>query len=602
METLQEIQQELSSIDVQVKNLLDRKEQLLQLQDQLQQEIVQQAKWSGTDWSSDSNFTWSNQLLQISRDTFGIENFRQYQLEAMNVTLSEIDCILILPTGAGKSLCYQIPALLSQGFTLVISPLVSLMQDQIISLKLKGVEGVEMLSAETEPSHTKAVYQRMLSDNEGILKILFVTPEKIGKSKRFLSNLEKANNCNRLARIVVDEVHCTSQWGNDFRPDYKALGVLKRQFPSVPLLGLTATASEAITQDIKTILSLSTCCMIFRGSMTRVNLIYEVRQKPSSHTDTINDMVSLINDKFRNQSGIIYCCTRKESETVASDLVSKGIHAAFYHADMEMSERSSVHRHWIENKVNVIVGTIAFGMGIDKPDVRFVIHHTISKSIENYYQESGRAGRDGQLARCILYYRPLDAFKLSCMVFMEQTGQKNLYKMLQYCNNIKTCRRKLIADHFVDNIASCNCSICDTCSNSSNVISSDQNEICHFILRTIQQATDGDVNLTPLKIVKNIQKHFSNLDIFMIEKVIVTMTLRGLLKENLHFTPYSTICYLIAGMKASTSKQENFKFVVDTFENASMKRQAPKEIARSSSKKLKRQNAVVDDRDVVTID
>ncbi|MGH0190549.1 UNVERIFIED_CONTAM: hypothetical protein FKN15_047558 [Acipenser sinensis] len=250
----------------------------------------------------------------------------------------------------------------------------------------------------------------------------------------FMSNLEKAYNAGLLTRIAVDEVHCCSQLGHDFRPDYKVLGILKRQFPSVPLIGLTATATKSVLKDCEEILCLKDTITL-SASFNRPNLYYEVRLKPSSTEDFTEDIVKLINKRYKDQSGIIYCFSQKDSEYVSVNLQKRGIKAKPYHANMEATEKSNVHKEWNENKLQVVVATVAFGMGIDKPNVRFVIHHTMSKSMENYYQESGRAGQDDRNADCILYYSFVDIFKVSSMVVMEKVGQQKLYQMVSYCQD-----------------------------------------------------------------------------------------------------------------------------------------------------------------------
>ncbi|POI29114.1 hypothetical protein CIB84_007136 [Bambusicola thoracicus] len=346
------------------------------------------------------------------------------------------------------------------------------MEDQLMVLDQLGISAT-LLNASSSKEHVKWVHAQML-DRNSQLKLLYVTPEKIAKSKMFMSKLEKAYQAGCLARIAVDEVHCCSQWGHDFRPDYKSLGILKRQFPCAPLIGLTATATNHVLKDAQNILHIQKC-ITFTASFNRPNLYYEnsvahvyyvfeVRHKPSNNEDFIEDIVKIINGRYKGLSGIVYCFSQKDSEQVTVSLQKLGIKAGTYHANMDAKYKTKVHKGWAANQIQVVVATVAFGMGIDKPDVRFVIHHSMSKSMENYYQESGRAGRDDQKADCILYYGFGDIFRISSMVVMENVGQEKLYDMVSYCQNMNKCRRVLIARHFDEVWESANCNrMCDNC-------------------------------------------------------------------------------------------------------------------------------------------
>ncbi|BAF28927.1 Os11g0708600, partial [Oryza sativa Japonica Group] len=381
----------------------------------------------------------------------------------INAIMSGRDVLVIMAAGGGKSLCYQLPAVLHDGITLVVSPLLSLIQDQVMGLAALGIQAY-MLASTTNKEVEKFVY-KALDKGEGELKILYVTPEKISKSKRFMSKLEKCHHAGRLSLIAIDEAHCCSQWGHDFRPDYKNLGILKVQFPSVPMIALTATATNKVQIDLIEMLHIPRCVK-FVSTINRPNLFYKVFEKSPVGKVVIDEIANFISESYpNNESGIVYCFSRKECEQVAKELSERGILADYYHADMDVISREKVHMRWSKSKLQVIVGTVAFGMGINKPDVRFVIHHSLSKSMETYYQESGRAGRDGLPSECILYYRPGDVPRQSSMVFYENCGLQNLYDIVRYCQSKRSCRRGAFFRHFGEAAQDCN-GMCDNCTSS----------------------------------------------------------------------------------------------------------------------------------------
>ncbi|CAN9508022.1 unnamed protein product [Ophioblennius macclurei] len=510
-------------------------------------------RYDGTD------FPWSPDVEQHLKNSFQISKFRPLQLRAINLTLAGRDVFLVMPTGRGKSLCYQLPAVCSKGFTLVITPLVSLMEDQIMSLKSVEIPAV-YLNASSSRADAKTIMAGM-TDPKSPFKLLYVTPEKVAKSKLLMSRLEKAYQSNLLSRIAVDEVHCCSQWGHDFRPDYKLLGILKRQFPLTPLLGLTATATSSVLQDCQKILCVPKPVTI-TASFNRTNLCYQVRLKsPDSHA-SIADISSLIKSKYKDQSGIVYVFSQKDAEMVASELQKSNIAAYPYHANMNPEDKTRVHRKWTSNKIQVVVATVAFGMGIDKPDVRFVIHHSMSKSIENYYQESGRAGRDDRPADCIVYFGFTDIFRISTMVVMENVGQQKLLQMVEYCQNVDRCRRSLMAVHFdeVWDDQGCN-QMCDTCQHAQDYSTVDISQHARQVIQILELAASSQEKLTPLKLVeawmgKGPAKHRKTMDTTTLsrvnaEAVIVRLLVEGYLKEDFSFTPYTTHFYMKLGRKAA---------------------------------------------------
>lgn len=568
---LQNVEQQLSEVSNQIEVLLNKQSSLQEKGRYLRKHLqaIAEQQNSSHDWSSE-RFSWSTELRGKCQSVFGIKTFRSNQLEAMNTTLSGLDCMLILPTGAGKSLCYQLPAVISPGITLVISPLLSLMEDQVMCLEKLDICAV-MLNASTPKEVNTSVLADMVK-KPCKLKLLYVTPEKLAKSKRFMNKLEACYKAGLLSRIAIDEVHCCSQWGHDFRPDYKFLGILKKQFPKAPILGLTATASTQVLVDVQKILQIPHA-QVYKGSFNRPNLHYSVREKPASHDECVDAISKLIKTKYSGQSGIIYCFSRKDTASVTSDLNSRGVKSACYHADLEHGQRSRIHNLWLSNKVQVIVATIAFGMGIDKADVRFVIHHSLSKSIENYYQESGRAGRDGAPADCVLYYRLGDVFRQSCMVFTEATGLEKLYNMVAYCiNTSSVCRRTLLASHFSEvwNDSSCN-EMCDRCSDDSagrpekSQDFSDGSEV-QLVYEILDKAASKDVRLTSQKVlealtgkgaVQNRGEGSSKLSRSECELLIASLLLEGAIREDFHFTPYSTISYLVIGNRKHSVTQKS---------------------------------------------
>ncbi|CAO2614048.1 RecQ-like DNA helicase BLM, partial [Lemmus lemmus] len=398
------------------------------------------------------NFPHTKEMMKIFHKKFGLHNFRTNQLEAINAALLGEDCFILMPTGGGKSLCYQLPACVSPGVTIVISPLRSLIVDQVQKLTSFDIPATYLTGDKTD-SEAANIYLQ-LSKKDPIIKLLYVTPEKVCASNRLISTLENLYERKLLARFVIDEAHCVSQWGHDFRQDYKRMNMLRQKFPSVPVMALTATANPRVQKDILMQLKILRP-QVFSMSFNRHNLKYCVL--PKKPKKVAFDCLEWIRKHHPYDSGIIYCLSRRECDTMADTLQRDGLAALAYHAGLSDSARDEVQNKWInQDGCQVICATIAFGMGIDKPDVRFVIHASLPKSVEGYYQESGRAGRDGEISHCLLFYTYHDVTRLKRLIMMEKDGNShtkethfnNLYSMVHYCENIAECRRIQLLAYF----------------------------------------------------------------------------------------------------------------------------------------------------------
>ncbi|XP_024030043.1 mediator of RNA polymerase II transcription subunit 34 isoform X1 [Morus notabilis] len=556
LEELLDVEVEIQDVEEQIKTLLERQERLYERQSELKA-LLEASKGSlhqvkeGTsttveNWSGP--FAWDSEADDIRFNVFGISTYRANQREIINAIMSGRDVMVIMAAGGGKSLCYQLPALLRNGIALVVSPLLSLIQDQVMGLAALGISA-NMLTSTTSKDEEKFIY-KALEKGDGDLKILYVTPEKISKSKRFMSKLEKCHHAGRLSLISIDEAHCCSQWGHDFRPDYKNLGILKTQFPKVPVIALTATATQKVQNDLMEMLHISRCVK-FVSTVNRPNLFYMVREKSSVGKVVIDEIAEFIQEFYpNNESGIVYCFSRKECEQVAKELRARGISAEYYHADMDVNDREKVHTRWSKNKLQVIVGTVAFGMGINKPDVRFVIHHSLSKSMETYYQESGRAGRDGLPSQCLLYFRPADVPRQSSMVFYENSGLQNLYDIVRYCQSRRQCRRSSIFRHFAEPLQDCN-GMCDNCALSSEATEMDASCYAKLIISLLQDVQENDQRLTMLQLVDKIKsKHKEvgpDLKREEMEQLVIQLILDRVLKEEFQHTAYATNAYVTIG-------------------------------------------------------
>ncbi|SJL83579.1 ATP-dependent DNA helicase RecQ [Vibrio palustris] len=389
----------------------------------------------------------------VLRDVFGYQTFRVGQQEVIDAAIAGQDSLVIMPTGGGKSLCYQIPALVLEGITLVISPLISLMKDQVDQLKANGV-AAECVNSTMTREALQSVYSRIHS---GQLKLLYVSPERV-LTRDFLERLDTMH----ISMIAVDEAHCISQWGHDFRREYAALGQLKQRFQHVPMMALTATADDATRSDILSRLSLIEP-HVYLGSFDRPNIRYTLMEKHKP----VAQVVRYITTTQRGQCGIIYCGSRKKVEMVTEKLCNNHIRAAGYHAGMETDERAWVQEAFQRDDVQIVVATVAFGMGINKPNVRFVLHFDIPRNIESYYQETGRAGRDGLPAEAVMLYDPSDINWLRRMLDEKEDGpqkQVETHKLnaMNSFAEAQTCRRQVLLNYFGE-YREKPCGNCDVC-------------------------------------------------------------------------------------------------------------------------------------------
>lgn len=387
---------------------------------------------------------------------FGYDAFRPGQRQIMEMALAQQDVLVIMPTGGGKSLCFQLPALLQPGLMIVVSPLIALMQDQVESLQNNGIGATFLNSTLTG----QEVYQRHQQILQGKIKLLYVAPERL-LSEYFLPFLDEVKQQVGISAIAIDEAHCVSEWGHDFRPEYRQLITLRQRYPDLPMMALTATATERVREDITQQLNLRSP-YIHIASFNRPNLYYEVRPK-TKHT--FGEILQIIREN--SGSGIIYCQSRKRVEEVAYKLQQNKIDALPYHAGMADADRTNNQTKFIRDDVNVMVATIAFGLGINKPDVRYVIHYDLPKNLEGYYQESGRAGRDGEISRCTLFFSYGDKSTIEYIIDQKNSeqekriAQQQLRQMISYAEAVD-CRRTVQLSYFGE-IFPGDCGQCDNC-------------------------------------------------------------------------------------------------------------------------------------------
>ena len=410
-------------------------------------------------------------MYDILQKYFGYTTFYPLQEEIIREALKRRDIFVLMPTGGGKSLCYQLPAMIFEGITIVFSPLIALMKDQVDGLLADGIPAVFINSSLSYEEIAKR--RRDLCSNA--IKILYIAPERLVMPEflQFLQGL-------KVSLFAIDESHCISEWGHDFRPEYRQLKTLKEKFPDVPVMALTATATPRVQEDIISHLRLPEC-RVFKASFNRKNLYYQIRPKEHPYHQilqyletrravlfSLRSMQAMPLSEAKNDSGIIYCQSRKTADSLAASLQSDGYRALPYHAGLTPEVRNENQERFIRDDVEIIVATIAFGMGIDKPNVRYVIHYDLPKSIEGYYQETGRAGRDGLRSDCILFFSYGDKFKIEHFIEQKEdekdreAAYRQLRELVQYCES-HVCRRRVLLAYFGERYEEPNCGHCDVC-------------------------------------------------------------------------------------------------------------------------------------------
>jgi len=514
-------------------------------------------------------------MEKLLKKYFGYDEFRPLQKEIIQNTLDGKDSFVLMPTGGGKSLCYQLPALKFDGITLVISPLIALMKDQVDNLLSCGIKA-EFINSTLSPNEINDISQRCLNKE---VKILYIAPERLAlpSFQEFLNKLD-------ISLIAIDEAHCISEWGHDFRPDYGNLSQLKKIFPGVPLMALTATATEKVREDILYQLEMKKS-QTFLSSFNRENLNISVIEKKQAFSKLVN-----ILDRYKNKSVIIYCFSRNDTEDLEKNLKLNGFSARAYHAGLSPEKRKKTQELFIKDKVNIIAATIAFGMGIDKPDVRLVVHYSFPKTLEGYYQEIGRAGRDGLPSECVMFYTYADTRKHNFFINqiydnnLQKRAQEKLDDVLNFCE-LSSCRKKHLLAYFGEELKEKKCGNCDMCLVERETI--DASEITKKILSAIIRTDNrfGRNYIIDLLLGKKIQRIKRNshdsLSVFGIVKnyeenelsqIINQLIELGLISKTIDSYPILKITKKGANFLDGNKKLEIEKPKIDIITNKAIKK------------------------------
>ena len=415
----------------------------------------------------------------VLKNVFGYDEFREGQGDVIHHVCHGGDALVLLPTGGGKSMCYQIPALIRAGTGIVVSPLISLMQDQVEQLKALGVKAAYLNSTLSQEDQA-SISEQMVSNQ---LDLLYVSPERL-----LQFGFQQTLRTTEVALFAIDEAHCVSHWGHDFRHDYRALGQIKARFPDIPVIGLTATADIATQSDILTQLQLNDP-LVYKGSFDRPNIRYRVMSKYKAFEQVVTYV------KQQEGSGIIYCNSRAKVDDLHAKLFKQGFRCAAYHAGMDADERELVQRQFLSDKIDIVVATVAFGMGINKSNVRYVVHHDVPRSVESYYQETGRAGRDGLESEAMLLFDEKDAARVRQWIEQGEQADRNAIELQKFAameafSEAQTCRRQVLLNYF-SQFSDSACGNCDICLDPPTMIDGlvISQKVLSCILRLSQQAS-----------------------------------------------------------------------------------------------------------------